>query len=283
MTQGYSGTANISDDILAIHEDAWFIARESVLMPSLVTPYNSGGWEDRKLFTYPQISATTVGETQDYSNPTVFGKTLSVTLTPAEIMAQSILTDRRIETDRQNARNDCAQELGMAISDKIESDLLSLFDSFTTNDNSSTGGTAVFSLQLVANSIADLRTQKARGPFYVVLHPYHWLDVWNEIGKPSTSVVAADAANRAMADYFVANLVNAQWYQHAMIDTTSNKATSAVFNREAMALDMRRSPRLEPERDASKRAWELNETAGYAYGIRRDAFGAKIEADATAP
>jgi hypothetical protein len=282
MTQGISGTASISDDILAIHEDAIFVAREAMIMPSLCTPYNSGGWEDRKLFVYPQISAATVGETDDFVNPTAFGKTLDVTLTPAEVMAQSILTDRRLETDRQSARADCATELGNAVGDKIEGDLLALFDSFT-DDHSATGGTAVFALQLVGNAIASLRTAKARGPFYVVLHPYHWLDVWNEIGKPSTSLVPSDVASGALRDYFVANLVNAQWYQHANIDTTGNKATSAVFNREALAFDTRRAPRLEAERDASKRAWELNETAGYAVGVRKASCGAKIEADCTAP
>lgn len=282
MTQGYSGTANISDDILAIHEDAWFVAREQMVMPSLVYGYNSGGWEDRKLFSYPQITAASVAETEDFANPTVFGKTLDVTLTPGEIMAQSILTDRRLETDRQAARTDCSTELGNAISDKIEQDLLDLFDSFT-DDHSSTGGTASFALQLVGNAIASLRTAKARGPFYVMIHPYQWLDVWNEIGKPSTSVVPNDIATGALRDYFVANLVNALWFQHAMIDTTSNKATAAVFNREAIALDTRRPPRLEAERDSSKRAWELNETAGYAKGIRRNAFGTMIESDCTSP
>lgn len=173
MTQGYSGTSSISDDLLAIHEDAWFVAREQMIMPSLVTNYNSGGWDARKLFTYPQVSAVSVGETDDYANPTVFGKTLSVTLTPGEIISQTILTDRRLETDRQNARGDASQELGNSIADKIETDLLTLFSSFTLDD-SSTGGTAAFALQLVGNAIAELRNAKAKGPFYVVLHPYHF-------------------------------------------------------------------------------------------------------------
>lgn len=110
------------------------------------------------------------------------------------------------------------------------------------------------------------------------------MDVWVEIGKPSTSVVASDAANQAMRDYFVANLVNAQWYQHALIAIdTSDDAVSGVFNRQALALDMRRAPRLEPERDASKRAWELNISAGYAVGVRRSTYGVAMTADATAP
>lgn len=251
-------------------------------MPALVTPYSADGWADRKLSIYPQITAQTIGETEDLSTPTVFGKSSLATLTPIEIGAQVILTDREMDTDPQSARANAARELGGAISDKIETDLVTLFSSFSTNAVGTAGSS--FYLHQVASIIAKLRNQKARGPFNVVLHPYHWYDVWVEIGKPSTSVVASNAANAAMSDYFVANLVNAQFYQHSLIPVDgSDDAVSGVFNREALALDTRRAPRLEPERDASARAWELNITAGYAKGVRRDAFGGKITADATAP
>lgn len=282
MATGTTGTADISGYFNNILEDALFVAREDSLMPALVTNYNASGWADRKLSIYPQIAAQTIGEKEDITTPTVFGKSALATFTPIEIAAQVILTDREVETDPDAARANASAELGGAISDKIETDIVTLFRSFTKN----TGGGAgtAFALVQVANALAYLRNQKARGPFAVVLHPYHWLDVWVEIGKPSTSLVATEAANRAMNDYFVANLINAQWYQHALIPVDgSDDATSAVFNREALALDTRRAPRLEPERDASLRAWEVNITAGYAAGIRRDAFGVKLLADATAP
>lgn len=282
MTQGTSGTAQISGYFNSILEDALFVARDAMIMPSLVTQYSAVGWEDRKLSIYPQISASAVAETDDFANPTSFTKSAQVTLTPSEVMAQVILTDRRIATDPDSARVDAASELGNAIRDKIETDLLNLFDSFT-DDHSSTGGTASFSTTLVGNAMASLRASKAQGPFYCAVHPYQWLDIWIEIGKPTTSLVAQNAANAALSDYFVANLINCLWYQNALIDTTSNKATAAVFNRQALALDTRKTPTLEPERDASKRAWELNMSAGYAVGVRYNAMGVKIESDCTSP
>ena len=61
-------------------------------------------------------------------------------------------------------------------------------------------------------------------------------------------------------------------------------AVSAVFAPQAIAFDVRRAYRLEPERDASLRAWELNATMVYAYGLgERPTWGVKITADATAP
>lgn len=279
MAQGISGTTDISGYFNNILEDAVFVARDNMIMPSLVTGYTAQGWADRKLSIYPQVSAASVGEEEDFSNPTVFGKSSLATLTPGEIAAQVILTDREIETDPQDARGNASRELGMAIADKIEDDLLGLFNDFT--NNTGTAGSA-FTLQQCGEAAAELRANNARGPFAFVLQPYHWLDIWKEIGKPSTSVVAQNAANAAMADYFVANLLNATWYQHANIDA-GTAVYSAVFNREALALDMRRAPRMEPERDASKRAWELNITAGYATGVRRATFGEGLLGDATAP
>jgi len=63
----------------------------------------------------------------------------------------------------------------------------------------------------------------------------------------------------------------------------SDDAIGAAFNIQALALDPRKAPTLEPERDASLRAWELNISAGYAYGVRRNAFGVKITHDALEP
>lgn len=282
MSIGNSGTADISGFFNSILEDAVFVAREESLMPALITQYGAAGWADRKLSIYPQFTAQEVAEETDVAAPQEFTKSSLVTYTPIEIAAQAILTDRRLETDPQNARGDAVQELGGAISDKVETDLVTLFSSLTTDVGA--GANTTFALASVPKGIARLRAAKVRGPYYVVLHPYHWYDVWVEIGKPSTNVVAQNAANAAMADYFVANLINAQWYQHALIPVDgSDDAISAVFNRAAFGIDTRRAPRLEPERDASKRAWELTITAGYAKAAQRPTYGMKMTADATAP
>lgn len=60
-------------------------------------------------------------------------------------------------------------------------------------------------------------------------------------------------------------------------------ATGAIFNREAIALDLRRPMRIEPERDASMRQSELNTTMVYAVGQWRTEWGVQIRTKATAP
>ncbi len=228
MTQGYSGTAQISGYFNSILEDAVFVARESMIMPSLVTRYSGTGWEDRKVSVYPEISASTVAETDDYANPTQFGKSSLATFTPFEKMAQVILTDRRLTTDPQNARQDAVTELGAAMADAIEQSLLDEFTNFT--DSHGAGANSTFTFTSMANSVASLRNAKSRGPFSFVLHPYHWLDVWVELGKPAATVIPGEVATEALREYFVDRLLGCNIYQHALIDVDgSDDAISAVF------------------------------------------------------
>lgn len=284
MATGISGTAQISGYFLNILEDAIFVAREQFIMATLVQPYSATGWADRKFSIYPQITAQTVAETEDFATPTVFDKAALATLTPSEAMGQVILTDRRIETDPQSARADAATELGRAIGTKIEEDLVDLFPSFTASKGAGAGN--AFTLTSLGNAAATLRANNVTGMLSAVVHPFHWLDVWVELGKPAATYQqpSADLATQALRDFFMVRLVGMDIYTHSQIDVDgSDDATGAIFAREAIALDTRRAPRMEPERDGSKRAWELNMTAGYGVGIRRNAFGVKMIADATAP
>lgn len=89
---------------------------------------------------------------------------------------------------------------------------------------------------------------------------------------------------QALIDYYVYRLQATNIYTNGNIPVDgSDDAISAVFSARAMMLDTRRAFRLEPERDASARAWELNATMVYAYGIVHDGEGVKLTADATEP
>ena len=265
-----------------IFEDAVFIAREQNLMTNLVRNFSARGWMDRKLSDYPEIVAETVAEAEDFANPTTFDKTLRVTLTPAEIMSQVVLTDRRIETDPQDARRDASSELGNSIATKIDKDVLGLFTSITNGIGTANNA---LSINIMAAGVSQLRNALAPNPIYIVLHPYQWHDIWDELGTPAaTYAFSGDFANKALADFFVSDLFNVKWFISANISVdASDDAIGAMFNPEALGFDSRKAPLMEPERDASLRAWELNISAGYAVGVTRTAFARKITSDATAP
>ena len=278
----YSKISDLNSLFNLIYEDALFIARENNIMTRLVTNYSARGWMDRKLSIYPEIVAETVAEAEDFANPTTFNKTLLATFTPAEIMSQVVLTDRRIETDPDDARRDASLELGNSISTKIDKDILGNFSSFAAGVGSA--GSAL-TLDNCAAALSKLRNANAPNPIYIVLHPYGWHDIWNELGTPAaTYAFQGELANEALRSFFVGSWLSISWFTSANISVdASDDAVGAMFNPQALGFDSRKAPLMEPERDASLRAWELNISAGYAHGLRRDAFGQSITHDATAP
>lgn len=266
-----------------IYEDSLFVAREQNTMSNLVTVYSAAGWAQRKINSYPTLTASTVSEGVDYANAQEFTKTNDATLTPGEVIAQTILTDVRVETDPQDARRDAATEMGNAIATKIDTDLVGLFASFSTDVGPGAGQAAT--LAKVGVGISILRNNKVPNPIYIVLHPYCWHDIWVLLGQPaSNQALLGDVANQALRDFYVGSMLGATWFTNANITADSNDdAVSGIFSPQALAFDIRKAPTLEPERDASLRAWELNMVAGYAYGVRRATFGVKYTCDVTTP
>jgi hypothetical protein len=267
-----------------IYEDAIYVARERALMPSLVTNYVARGMQDRNLGIYPTITAQTKAEGVDYATPTTFTKTSKMAITPAVAMAQVILTDERINTDPDDAQRDAAQEMGNALATKIDTDLCDLFNDLTTNTGKGTANSSV-TIKMAAAAIAVLRNAMAPNPLYAVLHPYHWFDLWVELGNPAATYdFLGETANQAMRDYAVGAWIGAQWFQDANIDVDADDdAYSGFFHREALALDTREAISAETERDASKKAWEINMSAAYGVGVRRAEWGVYLLGDATTP
>lgn len=265
-----------------IYEDALFVARENNMMTQLVTPYSATGWMTRTLSIYPTLTAAAVSEGVDYANATEFTKSSLAVLTPGEIITQTIITDRRIETDPQDVRRDAATEMGNAVATKIDRDLTGAFSSFTIDVGPGAGTTNT--LAKFAVGVSRLRNNLAPQPLYAVIHPYQWHDLWVELGQPaSQKVLLGDVANRALQDFYVGSFIQLQFFVSANIVPSGTDAVGGIFNPQALAFDSRKAPTLEPERDASLRAWELNMTAGYAYGVRRTQFGVKYTGDVTTP
>lgn len=278
-----STVSSLASLFAGIYEDAIFVARDQSLMPQLVTNYSATGMATRTMPIYPQLTATEVAEGTDFSAATEWTKTASMTLTPKKIKVQSILTDERIATDPDDAQSDLAREMGSAIAAKIDTDLVTLFSDFSTGK-----GSAGASLT-IANCAAALSVlRKNAVPMTdtnAVLHPYGWHDLWVLLGQPAANqAFLGDAANMALRDFFMGQWQGIRWYTSAFISIDSNDdAIGAIFNRQALALDTRTAPTMEPQRDASLDAWEINMTARYAVGERRDEFGCKITHDATEP
>lgn len=269
-----------------IYERAIFVAREMNLMSQLVSQYSANTFFTRNLTIRPQVTVETTSEGVDYANAQSFGKSLIGSLTPTEKIAQVIITDIEIMNDADGTVSDASQEMGAAMAAKVDTDLVGVFSSFTTDKG--TGANNAATIASVAAAVSLLRTRFAPqdGPINVVLHPYHWHDIWVLLGQPvATAAFLGDAANQALRDYFVGNWLGVRWFTSANISTDANAdAVSGIFTQSAIAFDSRISPYMETQRDASLRATEFNMVAGYAVGLgKRPTYGVKYTADATEP
>lgn len=269
----------------SIYDDALFVAREMNLMSGLVTNVSATGWMNRVVAIRPQVTAVSVGETQDFNSPTTMGLTSHATLTPGEIAAQVVLTKRDVETDPHGAQAAAAYELGAAMASKIDVDLISLFDSFSTDKGDGGGGTATFENFAAGVAVVRATTYNSDGNPVAVLHPYHWHDIWLELGKPAATYPnLQEVTTQALRDYYITTLMGGVRIFTSANITAGTAAVGGIFTRSAIYLDTRRPITMEtPEYDGSKRAWELNVNAGYAYGLVRSTYGVGFTADASEP
>jgi hypothetical protein len=269
----------------AVQDDAIFVIREVSTMQGLVTVFNDmSGLNPRQGHIYNQGAAKDVGEADDLTS-SAFTPSLDQTLTPSEIGLLFFLTDSRIESDiPENIRTDAAQELGLAAADKIESDLLGEMANMT-GGTIGTAGSAI-TWGYVAAAIAQARfVNKANGvPLACVMHGYQWAVLAKSASIAGATVAPAPGFQEQITRTgYVAEFMGVPLYQvHAARDSGID-FTGGVFPRPAIAIDWRRRVRVEPDRDPSRRGWELNMSAVYAHGVWRPTRGIKFIFDAAAP
>ncbi len=263
---------SISTLVNNIQEGALLTAREQSIMAGLVTAFSSTGSEPRKNYSYTGGTLiTSMAETYDLTSQTFTPAVLS-TLTPAMIGAQYFITDQRIASDWNGVQRDAATDLGQLAAVQIDTDLVGHFDELTGGTVGSAGGT--ISWANILNAITKLRTAHAPAPYVAVLHPGQWYYLANSIAAGQTVTNAPALQDAVARQYFAANAYGVDFYLDANI-TSGTAAYAAMFSRAALAMDVRRAPRIEVQRDASRGGggWELNLTAVYATGTWRPAFG----------
>jgi hypothetical protein len=169
MALGINTYSDISAYVNTIFEDAMFIARDNSLMQPLIRTFNdTQGMAARKNSQYGTASITQVAETDDLVSQT-FNPSVIATLTPAEYAGQFFITDLRMESDPFGARDDAAVELGVAMAQSIENNLISTFTSLTGGTIGSGGSALTWGYFTAA--LTTLRMQNAPLPYSCVLSP----------------------------------------------------------------------------------------------------------------
>ena len=123
-------------------------------------------------------------------------------------------------------------------------------------------------------------------PLYVVYHDYTWHQLAKAVSVAGVSVVnrADSLQNEVMRNWYVGTVGGVNIFTTSNLTVDANDdVTSGMFVPQAIGLDMRRAPRIRPERDESRRGLELNMSGVYAHGVIRPTLGIKLVFDASAP
>lgn len=271
--------SDISTYVNNILEASLLIARENAVMPALVQNFSAVGENPRKVYQYGTVTINDIGESDDLQSQ-AFTPSLLSTLTPAEAGAQYFLTDRRIASDWSAVRADASQDLGQAMGEKIDKDLLGLFGSLTAGTVGAAGSNMGWATFFAGISI--LRAKLAPMPYTCVLQPYQWHCMGTAIAPGVTVTNSPALQDEFTRQFFVGNVSGVDIFLDGNI-AEGTSVFGAIFSRQAMALDTRRAPRIEYERDASRRGFELNASMVYAKGTWRPLFGVAINTAGTAP
>lgn len=251
----------------------------ALVLPQMVTQAdlrgkNSKVWSSNK---WAALTAAGVAETADITGTesTVAANDITV----SEVGIAIDVTDLSAETS--GITPDMYAEQGkIAIAQKMELDLATLFAGFSTSVGST--GTEL-SLDTLIAAIQALDTANAQGSKWCVLHPRQVGAFRRLIAGTSGSTAAfygtgaVDPTIKAIPG-FVGDFLGVPVFQstHVTKVNTNTDYCGALFTTPALGMATLRDVRVEPDRDASARVTQMVVTAAYGVGELDDACGVKI-------
>jgi N4-gp56 family major capsid protein len=272
-------SSTISELYTEIVAEALFVAQEQSIMRGLVKNYTIvGGGKAVEVPIYANVAAAAVSEASDLSNTAI--NPTSVTITAAEVGIMTTLTDLARNSASRNVAADIGRLFGEAVATKIDTDLAALFTGFSTEKGPGAG--AEVTVQDLFECAAELKTNKAPGPYYGVFHPKQIFNVKKSL---TNTFVGRDTelSNEAMRTGFVGNVAGIQIFESSNIAVDgSDDSIGGVFSQDALGLAMMQDLKIESQRDASLRADELVATAVFGVSELHDSYGVKITADTLA-
>ena len=272
-------SSTISELYTEIVAEALFVASEQSIMRGLVRNNSIvGGRKSEEVPIYATVSAGAVSEASDLSNTAV--NPSSVTITASEVGIMTTLTDLARNSASRNVAADIGRLFGESIATKIDTDLAALFTVFSTEKGPGAG--SEITVQDLFECAAELKTNKAPGPYYGVFHPKQIFNVKKSL---TNTFVGRDTelSNEAMRTGFVGNVAGIQIFETSNIAVDgSDDSIGGVFSQDALGLAMMQDLKMETQRDASLRADEIVATAVFGVGELHDSYGVKITADTLA-
>jgi hypothetical protein len=214
---------------------------------------------------WPLLTASDLTEATDMSNTAV--NTASTLLTADEAGIMITVTDMLLNGAGLGGLEPFAAELGKALANKIDADLLASASSFTN----SVGATGVdMTEDDFLAAIYTLELGNAKGPFVAVLHPYQVSNLRRAIaastgavwGGPSTPAVDLGS----LGTLYGVDIVQSNNCASVNANADRLGVMMPLGNQSGLAYVLKTGAKTEFQRDASLRATEIVVTAVYGHG-----------------
>ena len=271
----------LGDTIDTIHEKALYTRQFKAIMSNLCWPIRKGkGHTTINQPYFGEVTANALQEKYDMIESQTLEDT-NVQITPTEVGCKVILTDTAIEDDLEELKSVAGKVLGEAYAKKEDIDLLGQLDDGTTSLG---GASTTLTMGHIAAARANLQGNPtssggpAPDPYVMVHHPFTMLDIVDVITPVIPSTAAASAINSAtpgavadefLRNYFTGRIFGINCYEDGNLTISSGDAKGGVFSSGkygSIIHGIARDMQIEPQRDASARAWEINCVGRYGVG-----------------
>ncbi|MEE8573962.1 MAG: phage major capsid protein [Thermodesulfobacteriota bacterium] len=260
-TAGSAGELVAAEIVSRLIIDAAYA--EAVLPPLVrVADISDAGTLTVEFPKWPLLSAGDLTEGTDAANTAVNTTSTSVTADEAGIMIT--VTDMLLDGTGYGGLEPFALELGKALANKIDTDILAEVADFSN----SVGSTTVDMTEAdFLSAIYTLESGNAVGPYAAVLHPVQVHDLRTALAATTGAVWGGPTAPAADLGAF-ASLYGVDVYKStncASINSDADRqgVMMPVGNQSGLAYVLKTAARSEFQRDASLRATEIVVTATY--------------------
>jgi|TARA_R110000796_G_scaffold3889_5_gene14901 N4-gp56 family major capsid protein len=277
-------TGSVLSELYAnIVQSALYTLSEQTVIRPLIRNYDMSGTPGltAQVPIYPAISAAAIADGTDLAN-TAFNTT-SKTMTASEIGVMVELTDLAAESATDDVAAAIGRQIGDAMAKKVDADLAALFTGFSANVNKTS---AAVTVDDIFKAAATLRANQAPGNYVAVLHPYQAYDLKAQLTNAGATMShsLSEVGNRALMDGFIGRIAGVDIFESTVVSAPDSAGAyyGAVMTQDALGYMVKRSMRIETERNASKRSLEI--VGSMAFGVSEifDGYGVGIISDATA-
>ena len=283
-----TNTTTLNDLLPAITAEALFVASEKSLMKGLVRNYTMAPGTGKTVTVPIYPNQTAAGLTEATAPTATAISTDGVTFTVSEVGLSATVSDLSIQASSSNVIADIGRLFGEAIARKMDTDMMAAFNTFSNQVGGAGvgGGNVAATPALLFQAIAKLRSNgyDTSSDCAIVLHP----NVAYDVASTITSTFAAPASqvgNDALKNGLMGTIGGVPVYQSSLVNSadgsTSGDYGCGIFHKDAIGLAMMQDIKIESQREATLRGFEIVGSAIYGTGELYDGAGVRGHFDSS--